>query len=154
MKTNIEAAIYRFDAPNINGVVFPKLELIAAMEKFNNEGGFATLEDYPSSPDVSLDRVAATAELVEDEFFIKAKLNVLDTPCGKIVKQLLEHDLLGLQPVSTGGLIDDGRVKDLSITKLAFVNKKQIARPSDLQTMKNWVNGEVSCLFHIVDSDK
>jgi len=152
----LTATIYTTDTPNANGIVYSAKVLQDAIVKFNRAGGLATLEDTPPQyAIVDMDKIAAQATLSFDGKRVTASLEMLDTPHGKIVDQLLDHNLLGVVPIDRSEMGFDNVAHNLHISKLVFTNKNYIRKPSDLHIIQNWVTGNrINDMFKLVDSDK
>tara|TARA_B100000676_G_scaffold302504_1_gene351570 strand:- start:247 stop:870 length:624 start_codon:yes stop_codon:yes gene_type:complete len=117
----IKGVFMQSDVKNQNGRIYPfpvlQREVKNYNKKFVNEGRALGELGHPMGPTINLDRVShLITELVEDGKNFVGKAKIMDTPNGKIVKNLLESGVkLG---VSSRGL---GTVK----TNKAGVNEVQ-----------------------------
>ena len=76
------------DKPNSRGIVYPKGVIDSIVANFKPCLGEA---DYPEGLDVSLDRVShEVTDLYIENGSLMAKVKVLDTPMGKILKTLVD----------------------------------------------------------------
>lgn len=117
----MKAKIYKADTPNANGVVYPKDELVAAIEKFNENENFAVVGTYPPAGlEVDLNDVAAQVKLRLDENYVIAEMKLLETPGGEKVQEMMEQIGSTVLPVATCDY-NDGQVSNLQIGKLTFV---------------------------------
>ncbi len=103
----IKGVFMQSDIKNQNGRVYPysilKREVKNYTKKFVNEGRALGELGHPMGPTINLDRVShLITELYEDGKNFVGKAKIMDTPNGKIVKNLLESGVkLG---VSSRGL--------------------------------------------------
>jgi len=117
----IKGVFMQSDVKNQNGRIYPfpvlQREVKNYNKKFVTEGRALGELGHPMGPTINLDRVShLITELVEDGKNFVGKAKIMDTPNGKIVKNLLESGVkLG---VSSRGL---GTVK----TNKAGVNEVQ-----------------------------
>lgn len=117
----IKGVFMQSDVKNQNGRIYPfgvlQREIKNYNKKFVKEGRALGELGHPTGPTINLDRVShLITELVEDGKNFIGKAKIMDTPNGKIVKNLLESGVkLG---VSSRGL---GTVK----TNKAGVNEVQ-----------------------------
>lgn len=106
----IEGIFMQSDVKNRNGRVYPKNILFKECTRYINDyvnKGRALGElNHPTGPTVNLDRVAhIVKELHEDGQSIYGKAKVLDTPMGKIVKNLIDEGAqLGVSTRGMGSL--------------------------------------------------
>jgi hypothetical protein len=106
----IEGVFMQSEVKNRNGRVYPKNILAKETGRYINEyvnKGRALGElNHPTGPTVNLDRVShIVKELYEDGKNIYGKAKVLDTPMGKIVKNLIEEGAqLGVSTRGMGSL--------------------------------------------------
>ena len=106
----IEGIFMQSERKNRNGRVYRKDILEAAIDRFINEQvskGRALGElDHPEGPTVNLDRVShKITELKWDGDDVYGKAQILNTPCGRIVKDLLDDDVqLGVSSRGMGSL--------------------------------------------------
>ena len=106
----IEGVFMQSEVKNRNGRVYPKNILTKETGRYINEyvnKGRALGElNHPTGPTVNLDRVShIVKELYEDGKNIYGKAKVLDTPMGKIVKNLIEEGAqLGVSTRGMGSL--------------------------------------------------
>jgi hypothetical protein len=106
----IEGIFMQSDTKNRNGRIYPKNTLLKECKRYINEyvqKGRALGElNHPTGPTVNLDRVShIVKELYEDGSNIYGKAKVLDTPMGKIVKNLIDEGAqLGVSTRGMGSL--------------------------------------------------
>jgi hypothetical protein len=106
----IEGVFMQSEVKNRNGRVYPKNTLAKETSRYINEyvnKGRALGElNHPTGPTVNLDRVShIVKELYEDGKNIYGKAKVLDTPMGKIVKNLIDEGAqLGVSTRGMGSL--------------------------------------------------
>ena len=106
----IEGVFMQSDVKNRNGRIYPKNTLAKETNRYINEyvnKGRALGElNHPTGPTVNLDRVShIVKELHENGKSIYGKAKVLDTPMGKIVKNLIDEGAqLGVSTRGMGSL--------------------------------------------------
>lgn len=106
----IEGIFMQANTKNRNGRIYPQPTLVKECKRYINEyveKGRALGElNHPSGPTVNLDRVShIIKELHEDGNNIYGKAKVLDTPMGKIVKNLIDEGAqLGVSTRGMGSL--------------------------------------------------
>jgi hypothetical protein len=106
----IEGVFMQADQKNKNGRVYPQQILVKECKRYINEyvqKGRALGElNHPSGPTVNLDRVShIIKELNEDGKNVWGRAKVLDTPMGKIVKNLIDEGAqLGVSTRGMGSL--------------------------------------------------
>jgi len=106
----IEGIFMQAEQKNRNGRIYPQNILIKECKRYINEyvaKGRALGElNHPTGPTVNLDRVShIVKELHEDGNNIIGKAKVLDTPMGKIVKNLIDEGAqLGVSTRGMGSL--------------------------------------------------
>jgi hypothetical protein len=106
----IEGIFMQSGVKNRNGRIYPQGTLLKECKRYINEyvdKGRALGElNHPTGPTVNLDRVShIVKELHEDGQNIYGKAKVLDTPMGKIVKNLIDEGAqLGVSTRGMGSL--------------------------------------------------
>jgi len=106
----IEGVFMQSDVKNRNGRIYPKNTLLKECKRYINEyvqKGRALGElNHPTGPTVNLDRVShIVKELYEDGRNVYGKAKVMDTPMGKIVKNLIDEGAqLGVSTRGMGSL--------------------------------------------------
>ncbi len=112
----IEGIFMQSETKNRNGRVYPKVilqkEVKRYTEKFiNTKRAFGEL-GHPDGPTVNLERVShMITELVEDGANFVGRAKIMDTPYGKIVKNLIDEGAkLGVSSRGMGSLkpVQDG----------------------------------------------
>ncbi len=112
----IEGIFMQSETKNRNGRVYPKVilqkEVKRYTEKFiNTKRAFGEL-GHPDGPTVNLERVShMITELVEDGDNFVGRAKIMDTPYGKIVKNLIDEGAkLGVSSRGMGSLkpVQDG----------------------------------------------
>lgn len=104
----IEGIFMQADTPNRNGRLYPKSIVDTQLEKYqhliDSKRSLSEL-GHPANPQVNLDKVShliTQLKMNEDGKTVSGKAKILDTPMGKIAKNLLDEGVkLG---VSTRGL--------------------------------------------------
>lgn len=92
----IEGIIMQGDIKNRNGRVYPKEVLMKEMTRYNKnyveaKRAYGEL-GHPSGPTINLDRVSHMfTELRQDGSNVVGRAKVMDTPMGKIVKNLIDE---------------------------------------------------------------
>ena len=106
----IEGIIMQGDIKNRNGRVYPSEVLMKEMNRYN-ENYVAKKRAYgelghPEGPTINLDRVSHMfTELRQDGANVVGKAKVMDTPMGKIVKNLIDEGAnLGISSRGMGSL--------------------------------------------------
>jgi len=106
----IEGIIMQGDIKNRNGRIYPKEVLMREMNRYN-ENYVAKNRAYgelghPSGPTINLDRVSHMfTELKEDGSNVIGRAKIMDTPMGKIVKNLIDEGAqLGISSRGMGSL--------------------------------------------------
>ena len=108
--TFLEGIFMQAENKNKNGRVYTREVLTSAVDKFVNEQvitGRAVGElNHPEGPSINLDKVShRITELKWDGNNVMGKALILDTPCGKIVKGLVEGGVqLGVSSRGMGSL--------------------------------------------------
>lgn len=106
----IEGIFMQSDTKNRNGRIYPQPTMLKECKRYINEyvnKGRALGElNHPTGPTVNLDRVShIVKELYEDGKNVYGKAKVLDTPMGKIVKNLIDEGAqLGVSTRGMGSL--------------------------------------------------
>lgn len=115
----IEGVFMQSDVKNRNGRIYPKNTLLKECKRYINEyvqKGRALGElNHPTGPTVNLDRVShIVKELYEDGRNVYGKAKVLDTPMGKIVKNLIDEGAqLGVSTRGMGSLKSKGGYQEV-----------------------------------------
>ena len=106
----IEGIIMQGDIKNRNGRVYPKHTLMREMNRYNEmyvskKRAYGEL-GHPSGPTINLDRVSHMfTELKEDNSNVVGRAKVMDTPMGKIVKNLIDEGAnLGISSRGMGSI--------------------------------------------------
>lgn len=117
------------DVRNQNGRVYPMTEISNAvrsiMEQIKQGDSVIGECDHPEELTVGLDRVShIITEMKMDNADGIGKLKILPTPCGNIVKTLIENGVkLGVSSRGSGNVNDDGYVSDFEIVTIDIVAK-------------------------------
>ena len=115
----IEGVFMQAEQKNRNGRVYPKRFITPAVDKYiteyvNQNRALGEL-NHPSGPTVNLDKVSHIIKELHcngNNFIGKAK--VLDTPMGKIVKNLIEEGAkLGVSSRGMGSLKKSGGINEV-----------------------------------------
>src|SRR5210317_717429 len=106
----IEGIIMQGDIKNRNGRVYPKETLLREMARYNKnyveaKRAYGEL-GHPAGPTINLDRVSHMfTELREDGSNVIGRAKIMDTPMGKIVKNLIDEGAqLGISSRGMGSL--------------------------------------------------
>lgn len=114
---------------NHNGRVYPLSEIRKAVEQINDsikkDAGVLGECDHPQELQIHLDRVShKITEMWMDGQNGMGKLQILPTPCGNIVKTLLECGVkLGVSSRGSGNVDDNGEVSDFDMLTVDIVAK-------------------------------
>ena len=106
----IEGIFMQSDTKNRNGRVYPQPTMLKECKRYIteyvNKGRALGELNHPTGPTVNLDRVShIVKELYEDGKNVYGKAKVLDTPMGKIVKNLIDEGAqLGVSTRGMGSL--------------------------------------------------
>ena len=111
----IEGVIMQGDIKNRNGRVYPASTLMKEMARYNKnyveaKRAYGEL-GHPAGPTINLDRVSHMfTELKEDGPNVIGRAKVMDTPMGKIVKNLIDEGAnLGISSRGMGSLKKNGQ---------------------------------------------
>lgn len=111
----IEGVIMQGDIKNRNGRVYPAQTLMKEMARYNKnyveaKRAYGEL-GHPAGPTINLDRVSHMfTELKEDGPNVIGRAKVMDTPMGKIVKNLIDEGAnLGISSRGMGSLKKNGQ---------------------------------------------
>lgn len=106
----IEGVIMQGDIKNRNGRVYPRETLMREMARYNKnyveaKRAYGEL-GHPAGPTINLDRVSHMfTELREDGANVVGRAKIMDTPMGKIVKNLIDEGAnLGISSRGMGTL--------------------------------------------------
>lgn len=117
------------DLRNHNGRVYPVNEIRKAVENINKaikeDNGVLGECDHPQELQIHLDRVShKITQMWMDGANGYGKLQILPTPCGNIVKTLLDCGVkLGVSSRGSGNVDDNGRVSDFDMLTVDIVAK-------------------------------
>ena len=154
----IEGIIMQADIKNRNGRMYPSEILKNEVGRYNKtyveqHRAFGEL-GHPSGPTINLDRVSHLfTELKEDGSNIVGKAKVLDTPMGKIVKNIIdEGGRLGISSRGMGSL-KEGKSGIMEVQKdftLATAGDI-VADPSGPNCFVNGIMENASFVFDIMN---
>lgn len=114
---------------NHNGRVYPLHEIQKAVQNMKSaileDSGVLGECDHPQELQIHLDRVShKITEMWMDGQNGSGKLEILPTPCGNIVKTLLESKVkLGVSSRGSGNVDDNGNVSDFDMLTVDIVAK-------------------------------
>ncbi len=114
---------------NHNGRIYPINEIRKAVEGINEcikkDAGVLGECDHPQELQIHLDRVShKITQMWMEGGNGYGKLQILPTPCGNIVKTLLECGIkLGVSSRGSGNVNDDGEVSDFDMLTVDIVAK-------------------------------
>ena len=113
-KVILKGVIQRADALNQNGRVYPRQILereIRNYQKFIIENRALGEADHPDSSVVSLQKVSHIMReaVMDEEGVVRGSVEILDTPCGKIVQNLVEAGVkVGISSRGVGSVKQQG----------------------------------------------
>jgi hypothetical protein len=106
--------------PNANGVVYPRDELEKAVEEFNKCENIVELGDYNTTAltPINLEKAAAMATAEMEGDYVVVNLSVMDTPCGRELKKLVEDEhQLYVMPTAIAEY-DGETISDMKLSKI------------------------------------
>ena len=113
----ISGVFMQAEEKNRNGRVYPKSVLMNEVKNYNikfvnGKRAFGEL-GHPEGPTVNLERVShIITSLIEQNNNVMGKAKIMDTPMGKIVKNLLDEGAqLGVSSRGMGSLTEKGDIK-------------------------------------------
>jgi len=152
------------DVRNFNERVYPVNEISNAvstvMEQIKKDGGVIGECDHPEELTVNLDRVShIITEMNMDGSNGIGKLKILPTPCGSIVKTLIENGVkLGVSSRGSGNVDDNGYVSEFEIVTIDVVAKPSApgAYPQAVYEALGWKGrgNNIAELAHAVQYDR
>lgn len=115
----IEGIIMQSELTNRNGRKYPKNVLVNEMHRYNRDyvskkRAFGEL-GHPKGPTINLDRVSHMfTNLREDGNNVVGKAKVMDTPMGRIVKNLIDEDAcIGISSRGMGTLKENNGIMEV-----------------------------------------
>ena len=152
------------DVRNFNERIYPVNEISNAvstvMEQIQQDGGVIGECDHPEELTVNLDRVShMITEMTMDGSNGVGKLKILPTPCGNIVKTLIENGVkLGVSSRGSGNVDDNGYVSEFEIVTIDVVAKPSApgAYPQAVYEALGWKGrgNNIAELAHAVQYDR
>ncbi len=152
------------DVRNFNERIYPVNEIsnavMTVMEQIKKDGGVIGECDHPEELTVNLDRVShMITEMSMDGSNGIGKLKILPTPCGNIVKTLIENGVkLGVSSRGSGNVDDDGYVSEFEIVTIDVVAKPSApgAYPQAVYEALGWKGrgNNIAELAHAVQFDR
>jgi len=152
------------DVRNFNERIYPVNEISNAvstvMEQIQQDGGVIGECDHPEELTVNLDRVShMITEMTMDGSNGVGKLKILPTPCGNIVKTLIESGVkLGVSSRGSGNVDDNGYVSEFEIVTIDVVAKPSApgAYPQAVYEALGWKGrgNNIAELAHAVQYDR
>lgn len=115
------------DVRNMNERIYPLHEIESAVKNLQNRivNGESVLgeADHPDTLTINIDRISHSIETMRmDGNNGIGKLKVLNTPCGKLVQDLLREDIkLGVSSRGAGSVDGNGYVEDFEIVTVDIV---------------------------------
>lgn len=137
----LEGICMQADVKNHNGRIYPTSEIKKAVECIKEQiaEGFSVCgeADHPEELQVNIERISHMIEgMWMDGPNACGKLKLLNTPCGNIVKSLLDEGVkLGVSSRGSGNVDDDGNVSDFEMITVDVV-----MRPSAPNAYPNLVH--------------
>jgi len=112
----IKTKLIEFEKENRNGRIYPKELMNSVMEQLKSKNSplYGELGQDNNSFDISLKNISHTIEnIYVDDNSIYGNIRILDTPKGKIVKELLNNSQsIGIASRGMGSINSDGTVSD------------------------------------------
>ena len=149
-----------FGQRNENNRIYEKQEYLPHLSYLNEKIGKGQLFgelDHPQSFDVSLKNVSHTVESLtydEPSNTVRIKLKVLDTPCGRIAKTLVESGCtISTSSRAAGQVAENGKVKLHKIFTYDLVAEPGFSQAALSQVSEN-LKGNYSMLFESLDGLK
>lgn len=147
----ISGPFLQAETKNRNGRIYPKKVLEREVNKYIEEKvktkrAMGEL-DHPPTPSLTMDRVSHLVESLKfDGNNVIGKAKVLDTPCGRIVKSLLEGGVqLGVSSRGLGTMTEDTVNDDYSLVCIDVVG--------DPSALSAYVDGIYESVDYIVSGD-
>lgn len=148
------------ESTNGNGRIYDLMEMTQqveiAMNKIKTSGPIIGECEHPSSLQINLDRAShCITEMRMDGNNVVGKMKLLNTPCGNIVKGIMEGGVrLGVSSRGTGSVGKDGRVSGFN-----FLTVDVVATPSAQNAYPNLVkeaveNQKILTLAEAIIEDK
>jgi len=129
MKTNVEL-IFKADRPTRNGRIYSKQVLERAIEDFNQRapkfGGPVTGALIQRIESVSHETLSLS---VEDDGTICAEIRILDTPQGKVLKELMNNKIAGFD-MKGMGQVNNSVVSELTIESIDYCDARPPVKES------------------------
>ncbi len=127
-----------YDRRNNNGRVYErdtmKREVDKIMEKLDKSSLWGEL-GHPPNPEINPDKIAIRVESLEwDGNDLYGKAKILNTPKGKIAKELVKEGRIGISSRGLGTVSEDGTVND----DYNLITWDLVTEPSN---GPSWVNG-------------
>ncbi len=120
--------MFRVDEPTVNGRIYPREVVEKAIEEYmSSEAHFGEL-DHPENLNINLDRVSHKVidTFITDKGDWMARIEILKTPMGEVLEQLIANGILPkLDPRSTGIISEDFVVSDLQIVAIDVISEAQ-----------------------------
>lgn len=139
---------------NRNKRVYPLEEMVREVERYNTEmigkGRSMGELNHPESADVNLERAChLITELKQDGNEFTGKSKVLSTPCGIIVRSLINDGVtIGVSTRALGQLIEEGSVNRVKNVRLITVDCV-----SDPSNATSFVNGILESKQWVLEKD-
>lgn len=149
-----------FGQRNENNRIYEKQEYLPHLSYLNekiNKGQLFGEMDHPQSFDVSLKNVSHVVESLkydESSNTVRIKLKVLDTPCGRIAKTLVESGCtISTSSRAAGQVMEGGKVKLQKIFTYDLVAEPGFSQAS-LSQVSESLGSNYSMLFESLDGLK
>lgn len=139
---------------NHNGRVYPVNEIRKAVESINEaikkDAGVLGECDHPQELQIHLDRVShKITEMWMDGGNGIGKLQILPTPCGNIVKTLLDCGVkLGVSSRGSGNVDDNGEVSDFEMLTVDIVAKPSAPNAYPVPMYEALMNRRNGAIIH------
>ena len=127
----LKGVVMQAEAVNRNGRVYPKQILENVVKKFNEVGQQVMGElEHPNTLTINLDRVSHLIESLEMQGNdVIGTLKILNTPCGNIVRGLIEGGAeIGASSRGGGDVRRNGQIDE--VTQFEFVTIDLVGSPS------------------------
>lgn len=120
----LKAKIYEFDVPNSNGYIYPKIELIRAVEEYNNDNQYVVLGGYPPwETSTDLSKIVGISHLVIEDNFVTVFINLLSKDPS--------FDEWYVMPTAIGNISDDKKITDLQISSMHILPTIEVCNISE-----------------------
>lgn len=129
----LSGTLLRYDEKNLNGRIYTKETVEEIVEQFNEQknSGIPMFGElgYTETFETSLKNVSHSIDEIhidENTKSLIGNITLLDNPRGKILKELLDNDLVVFRPRGSGnGDILTGEIKNYTIYSFDVIQKNE-----------------------------